>query len=126
MSAANEEEEKIAYDETLEQAVSAIDARESWPKPRDLVVAYWQARNAKNYEEMSVLWPGSETWNQSLEKQEPVEYVFGEAQPAKSQDYIIVPYASKIHFDEHGEYNLKMVLSKRGSSKKRYYIVSGN
>jgi hypothetical protein len=120
------EEEKIVYDQTFEEEISAVDARESWPEPRDLVVAYWQARNAKNYEEMSVLWPGSETWNQSLEKEEPVEYVFGEAQPTKSEDYIIVPYASKIHFDEHGEYNLKMVLSKRGSSKKRYYIVSGN
>jgi len=120
------EEEKTAYNQTFKEEISTVDARESWPEPRDLVVAYWQARNAKNYEEMSVLWPGSETWNQSLEKEEPVEYVFGEAQPTKSEDYIIVPYASKIHFDEHGEYNLKMVLSKRGSSKKRYYIVSGN
>ncbi len=119
------EEETTVYDQAFEE-ISAVDARESWPEPRDLVVAYWQARNAKNYEEMSVLWPGSETWNQSLEKEEPVEYVFGEAQPAKSEDYIIVPYASKTHFDEHGEYNLKMVLSKRGSSKKRYYIISGN
>lgn len=73
-----------------------------------------------------MLRPGSATWNQPLERGEPVEYVLGEAQPDKSKDYILVPYASKIHFDEHGEYNLKMVLSKRGSSKKRYYIVSGN
>ncbi len=107
-------------------AVSVIDARESWPEPRDLVVAYWQARTTKNYEEMSVFWPGSAIWNQSLEKEEPVEYVFGEAKPWEIEDHIIVPYASKSYFDKHGKYNLKMVLSNRDSDKKRYYIVSGN
>jgi len=120
------EEEKTVSDQTFEEEISAVDARGSWPEPRDLVIAYWQARNAKNYEEMSVFWPGSASWNQSLEKEEPVEYVFGKAQPGKSEDIIIVPYASKTHFEEHGQYNLKMVLSKRGSSKGRYYIVSGN
>lgn len=121
------EEEKTAYDKAFEQAISVVDDRESWPKPRDLVVAYWQARTAKKYDEMSIYWPGSATWNsQALEKEEPVEYVFGKVQAAKSEDYVVVPYASKSYFDEHRKYSLKMVLSNRKSAKKRYYIVSGN
>jgi len=120
------EEEKTAYDQAFEEAISAVDARESWPEPRDLVVAYWQARNTKNYEEMSVLWPGSAIWNQALEKEELVEYVFGEAKPWEIEGHIIVPYASKSYHDKHDKYNLKMVLSNKESSKGRYYIVSGN
>lgn len=120
-------EEKTAYDKAFEKAIVEIDSRQAWPEPRDLVVKYWQARNAKHFDEMAVLWPGSATWNrQALEKEEPVEYVFGEAQPTKSQDYIIVPYASKSYYEKHGEFSLKMVLSNRDSDKKRYYIISGN
>ncbi|MFC1635120.1 hypothetical protein ACFL5Z_09780 [Planctomycetota bacterium] len=104
-----------------------IDGRESWPEPRDLVMAYWQARTTKNYDEMAIYWPGSATWNsKAFEKEEPVEYVFGKVQAAKSEDYVVVPYASKNYFHEQRKYSLKMVLSNRKSAKKRYYIVSGN
>ena len=121
------EGEKTAYDKAFERAISVIDGRESWPEPRDLVVAYWQARTAKNYDEMAIYWPGSETWNRRIiEKEEPVEYVFSKAQATKSEDYVIVPYASKSYYDEHGKYSLKLVLSKRKSAKKRFYIISGN
>jgi hypothetical protein len=119
------EEEKTAYDKAFEEAIAAVDARESWPEPRDLVIAYWQARNSKKYDEISVYWPGSETWSRRVvDKEEPVEYVFGEAQPARSEDYVTVPYASRSYYDKHGKYSLKMVLSNRESQKKRYYIFS--
>jgi len=121
------EEEKTAYDKAFEKAIAEIDARQDWPKPRDLVVKYWQARNAKDFDEMAILWPGSATWNrQVLEREEAIEYVFGSAQATKSEDSIIVPYASKSYYDQHGKYGLKMVLSNKKSEKKRYYIVSGN
>jgi hypothetical protein len=120
------EEQKTAYDKAFAEAISAVDDRESWPEPRELVISYWWLRNAKNYDEMSALWPGSATWNQSLEKEEPVEYVFGQAQPWEIEGHVIVPYASKSYYNEHGKYGLKMVLSNSRSAKKRYYIVSGN
>ena len=120
------EEEKTAYDMAFEQAISVIDTRESWPEPRDLVISYWQHRNAKNYDEMAILWPNSAMWNQSLEKEEPVEYVFGEVNTKWAEGYIVVPYASKSYYDKHGKYSLKMVLSDKKSTKGRYYIVSGN
>ena len=65
-------------------------------------------------------------WNRSLEKEEPVEYVFGRVQPWEIKGHIIVPYASKSYHVKHGKYSLKMVLSNTKSAKKRYYIVSGN
>lgn len=120
------EEEKTAYDKAFEEAISVVDDRENWSEPRDLVISYWQHRNAKNYAEMAILWPSSAIWNQSLEKEEPVEYVFGEVQTAKTEGYVAVPYASKSYYDKHGKYSLKMVLSNKKSAKKRYYIVSGN
>jgi hypothetical protein len=121
-----EEEEKSDYDKAFEEAISVVDARERWPEPRELVVAYWQARNAKNYDEMAVLWPSSAVWNQELEKEEPVEYVFGEVKPWGIEGGVIVPYASKRYHDKHGKYNLKMVLTNKNSAKGRYYIKSGN
>ncbi|MFC1794147.1 hypothetical protein ACFL3Q_11235 [Planctomycetota bacterium] len=120
------EEEKTTYEKAFGDAIAAVDARESWPEPRDLVVAYWQARNAKNYAEMAILWPSSAVWNQSLEKEEPVEYVFGEVQTGELDGYIVVPYATRGYYDKHGKYSLKMVLNDKKSAKKRYYIVSGN
>jgi hypothetical protein len=120
------EEEKTAYDKAFAEAISVVDSRESWPEPRELVVAYWQHRNTKNYDEMEILWPSSAIWNQSLEKEEPVEYVFGEVQTGELEGYIVVPYATRDYYDKHGKYSLKMVLSDKKSSKKRYYIVSGN
>lgn len=121
------EEEKTAYDKAFEEAISVVDGRARWLKPRDLVIAYWQARAAKDYDEMAVYWPGSATWNRRIiETEEPVEYVFGETQVTKSGDYVVVRYASRSYHDQHGKYSLKMVLSNRKSAKKRYYIVSGN
>jgi hypothetical protein len=73
-----------------------------------------------------VLRPGSATWNQPLEKGEPVEYVFGKAQPWEIQDHIIVPYASKSYYNKHGKNSLKIVLSNKKSAKKQYYVISGN
>ena len=100
---------------------------ENWPEPRDLVVEYWKDRNAKNYDEMAIFWPGSAIWNrQSLEKEEPVEYVFGKVQATEIEGNIIVPYAAKNYFEKNGKYNLKMRLSNEKSAKERYYIVSGN
>jgi hypothetical protein len=121
------EKEKTAYDKAFEKAIAEIDARQDWPEPRDLVGRYWQARNAKNYDEMAAYWPGSATWNrQALEKEEPVEYVFGKVQPTKIDGHIIVPYATKGYYEKHGKYSLKMRLSNEKSTKGRYYIVSGN
>lgn len=121
------ETEKTAYDKAFGEAISAVDSRESWPEPRELVISYWRHRNAKNYDEMAVLWPSSAIWNsQSLGKEEPVEYVFGKVQPWEIEGHIIVPYASKSYYDKHGKYSLKMVLSNKKSAKGRYYIVSGN
>ena len=66
-------------------------------------------------------------WNrQALEKEEPGEYVFGEAKRWDIEGHIIVPYASKTYYDTHGKYSLKMVLSNEKSTKGRYYIVSRN
>ena len=121
------EEEKTAYDKAFEEAISVVDTRQSWPEAHDLAIVYWQARTAKNYDKMAIYWPGSATWNRkALKKEEPVEYVFGEVQPAEIEGHLIVPYASKKYFGKHGKYSLKMRLSNEKSSKGRYYIVSGN
>jgi hypothetical protein len=122
------EKEETAYDKAFHEAIAIIDSRENWPEPRELSIAYWEKRNAKEYEELAILWPGSATWNHRvLKDEEPVEYVFGKAQAAEVEDIgLIVPYASKNYYDKHGKYNLKMRLSNEKSGKGRYYIVSGN
>ncbi len=120
------EKGKAAYD-AFEKAITSIDTKENWPEPRDLVVTYWKARTAKNYDEMEIFWPGSATWNrQVLENEEAIEYVFGEVQITETQGHIIVPYASKSYYKKHGKYSLKMRLENKKSTKGRYYIVSGN
>ncbi|MHC4636047.1 MAG: hypothetical protein ACYTBP_06000 [Planctomycetota bacterium] len=121
------EKDKTAYGKAFEKAINVIDNMENWPEPRDLAVVYWKNRTAKNYDEMAILWPGSAIWNrQSLEKEEPIEYVFGKVQTTGIEGHIIVPYATKSYFEKNGKYNLKMRLSKEKSAKRRYYIVSGN
>ena len=121
------EAERTAYDKAFAEAIAAVDAKENWPEPRDLAIAYWRARNAKKYDEIAMYWPGSATWNRRVvEKEEPVEYVFGKVQSWEIEDHVVVPYASKSYYDKHGKYSLKMVLSDKKSAKKRYYIVSGN
>ena len=121
------EDDKTTYENSFEEATAAIDSREGWPEPRDLVIAYWAKRNAKQHDELALFWPGSATWNrQALENEKPVEYVFGEAQATELQGRLIVPYASKSYFDKHGTYGLKMRLSNEKSARGRYYITSGN
>jgi hypothetical protein len=121
------ETEKTAYDKAFEEAISKIDNAEKWYEPRDLVIAYWQARTQKNYDEMAVFWPGSAIWNRkALQKEEPVEYVFRTVQATKIEGHVVVPYASKGYYEEHGKYGLKMRLSNEKSAKGRYYIISGN
>lgn len=124
---AGSEKEKSAFDKAFEQAMAVIDNCENWPEPRDLAIAYWKVRAVKNYEEMAIFWPGSETWNrQVLEKEELGEYVFGDVQATKFEGHIIVPYATKNYFEKYRKYSLKMRLSNEKSAKGRYYIVSGN
>jgi len=121
------EKERTAYEKAFEEAIAVIDSRKNWPEARDLVIAYWQARNKKNYDELAVFWPGSATWNrQALKKEEPVVYVFGEVRKTEVASIIVVPYASKDYYDKHGKYGLKMRLSNEESAKGRYYIASGN
>ena len=121
------EKAETEFQKVFNKAIAIIDSRKSWAEPYDLVVTYWKARAAKNYDEMAILWPGSATWNrQVLEKEEPVEYVFGEVQATEFEGHIIVPYATKSYYEKHGKYSLKMCLENRKSTKGRYYISSGN
>jgi hypothetical protein len=121
------EKETSGYEVVFQKAISKIDGRENWPGPRELAIAYWKARNAKDFNEMEIYWPGSATWDrQAIQNEEPVEYVFGEVQTTQVEGRVVVPYASKGYYDEHGKYNLKMRLSNEKSTKGRYYIISGN
>ena len=120
------EKEKTAFQVVFEEAITAIDARESWPAPRDLVITYWEARAAKNYGDMAILWPGSALWNRELQDEKPAECVFGDVQATEFEANIIVPYASKEYYEQNHTCNLKMRLSNEKSAKGRYYIVSGN
>ena len=95
------EEQEAAYGAVFQEAISKIDNQEHWPKPRDLVIAYWQARATKNYDEMTVFWPGSATWNRQVaEREEPEEYVFGTAQVSEMDGHLIVPYASRRYYEK--------------------------
>lgn len=114
------------FDEARERAFAAIRQREQWPSsPEAVCRAFWEARTARNYAEMEVLWPGTASWKWSeiCGKDPNVTYVFGPA----GDDGTVVPYASKDHFDAHGTYNLTMHLNVLQTSKgSRRYIVSGN
>ena len=121
------EKDKTAFDKAFEEAINIVDKRKNWPEPRNLAVAYWKARTVKNYDEMAIFWPGSETWNRkALENEEAVEYVFGEVQATEIEGHVVVPYASKSYYEKYSKYNLKMRLENNKSTKGRYYIVSGN
>ncbi len=115
-----------SYDEIVKEAIAIVDIRVDWPEPKELVQRYWQARSAKDYDTMSVLWPGSATRNQKLlADEEPAEYVFGETVfPQYGGAY--VPYAEKSYYEKNSKYNLKMWLHNEKSTKGRYYIISGN
>ncbi len=111
----------------FDTAIAIVDARETWPgTPGEVARAYWKARNAKDWDEMAVLWPGSAAWHRILADEAPVEYVFGEAEQSTRSNQIVVPYAARDYYEKHGTYNLKMRLSSHKSSKGRYYVVSGN
>ena len=89
---------RLSYDEIVKETIEAIDSRPDWPTPKELVEAYWQARNVKDYDTMSLYWPGSATWNENvLANEKPVEYVFGEVEYS---DYggAYVPYAAKSYY----------------------------
>jgi hypothetical protein len=121
------EREKTEFEKAFDNAIAVIDNRKNWPEPRDLVVAYWEVRAAKNYDEMAILWPGSAIWNrQVLENEELEEYVFGKAQPAEIEGFMVVPYATKGYFENNRKYSLKMWLDNKKSTKGRFYIISGN
>lgn len=124
---ARSEKEESEYGKAFGKAITALDYRDDWPEPRDLVVVYWKARAAKDYDEMAILWPGSATWNREvIEGEEPIAYVFGEAQAAEIEGHIFVPYASKDYYEKHKKYSLTMWLTNSKSLRRRYYIVSGN
>lgn len=121
------EKEKTEYEIAFQSTITEIDNMENWPNPRELSIAYWKARTAKDYEKMEIFWPGSSTWDrQAIESEDPVEYIFGKVQTTEIEGHVVIPYASKGYFDKNGKYNLQMRLSNERSSKGRYYIVSGN
>jgi len=110
----------------FEQRIAIIDSRPTWPEPKELVERYWQARAKKDYDEMALLWPHSAYWDREfIENEKLVEYVFGEPQKINNKN-LIVPYAAKSYYDQHGTYNLTMRLTNEKSAKGRYYIISGN
>jgi hypothetical protein len=115
-------------DRAFDDAISEIDRRANWPAtPEEVVKEYWEARAAKRFDEMAILWPGSAIWNASLLKNEkPVEYVFGKAEKMADGKHVIVPYAARQDFERTGKYPLKMLLMNERSTTGRYYIVSGN
>lgn len=108
-------------------ALREIDSREVWPEtPEEVAALYWQARNAKDFQKMAVLWPGSGSWHEkALGAEELTEYVFDEGRGSASGNYY-VPYCSKQYYEKTGRFNLKMVLRSDKSEKGRWYITSGN
>ena len=125
------------WDKAFGEAIEVFKKREDWPGDGVAVSkAFWDARAAKNYEEMKVLWPGSASWDwEQICKDDPdVKYVFGKAVAGRQRrsqhgmSYLVtVPYASKENFDNTGKYNLTMRLEKiRTPRGNRCYIKSGN
>ncbi len=116
----------VSFEEAQARAFDLIRQREQWPETSDAVCrVFWQARAAKNYAEMEILWPGSASfkWSEVCKDEPGAAYVFGSPSP----DGTTVPYAPKDHFDAQGTYNLTMRLHALPTDKgPRYYIVSGN
>ncbi len=78
----SEEARARAFDEAQARAFEAIRLREQWPQsPEAVCKAFWDARAAKNYAEMEVLWPGSASfnWSETCRNEPNVTYVFGPA-----------------------------------------------
>lgn len=122
----SEEARARTFDEAQARAFEAVRRREQWPQsPEAVCKAFWDARAAKNYAEMEVLWPGSASfnWPEKCRNEPNVPYVFGQA----GSDGTTVPYAAKDQFDARKTYNLTMRLGVLQTDKgPRYYIVSGN
>jgi hypothetical protein len=94
-------------DNAFAEAIAAIQDRKNWPQtPEAVAQTFWNARTAKNYDEMKILWPGSDSWVPGWDeicKDDPnVKFVFGTA----SKDGTKVPYASEEHFKKTGSYNV--------------------
>ncbi len=110
------------------EALNIIAARNEWPNsPEEVCKVFWEARRAKNYKEMEILWPGSASWEKDWSEickdDSNVQLVFGKADESGTE----VPYASEEYFNKNGSYNLTMRLSSIQIEKgRRYYIVSGN
>jgi hypothetical protein len=119
---------KKTWEEAKAQALEIIAARSEWPgSPEAVAKAFWEARAAKNYRELEILWPGSSSWEggwaEICKNDPPVKHVFGEP----SKDGSEVPYASEEYFIKNGSYNLTMRLSSIQTEKgRRFYITSGN
>jgi hypothetical protein len=127
-----------SFDAEFEKAAKVIAERDEWPaSPEKAAEAFWQARYAKNYREMEILWPGSASigWPEICAKDPQVKYVFGRARrllrddlPHGATEISRVPYATQEYFTEHGQYNLEMVLHDLNTMTEgtRWYVVSGN
>ena len=119
-------EEVTAWEKAHAEAVNFMATRQQWPaSPEAVCEAFWEARRAKDYKEMEILWPGSGSYNwPEICKDDPdVKYVFGKANEKGTE----VPYAAEGYFKENGSYNLTMAMgSLQTPNGLRYYIVSGN
>jgi len=128
LSCAKRPTEQKTWEQAKTEALQTIATRDEWPKsPEEVCKVFWQARRAKNYKEMEILWPGSASWEKNWAKvckDDPdVRYVFGKANESGAE----VPYASEEYFNKNGSYNLTMRLSSIQTKKgRKYYIVSGN
>jgi hypothetical protein len=74
---------KKTFKEAEAEALNIIAARSEWPGSQQAVAkVFWDARAAKNYREMEILWPGSGSWEggraEVCKNDHPVKYVFGE------------------------------------------------
>jgi prepilin-type processing-associated H-X9-DG protein len=121
----------------FEKAAKVIAERDEWPdSPEKVAEAFWQARYAKDYSEMEILWPGSASigWPAICANDPDVKYVFGKGStfetsnaPHGASEECHVPYASEEDFQKTGKYNLKMRLRDLQTPRgKRWYVVSGN
>lgn len=117
---------KKTWQQAYDEAIKIVETRQQWPaSPEEVCKAFWEARRAKDYKEMEILWPGSGSinWPEICRDDPDVKYVFGKVNEKGTE----VPYASEEYFRENGSYNLTMRMDNLQTSRGlRYYIVSGN
>ncbi len=113
------------FEGVFEQALADIDSRQSWfETPEELANAYFQARSRKDFDQLALLWPGSEFINhQEISNEESTEYVHGPVREI-SQNRFIIPYATDAYYQEHGEYSDHLTIINAHSLSGRYYIIS--